>query len=137
MGEFAVVRQQNQAFGIFVQAPHVVEALLVFLHVLGEARAAHIIIHRGHNPRRLVERHREQIGFDRDWHSVHVDGVTFGIRPRSHFGYDGAIDGHPSLGNERFAGAPRAHPRVGQDLLQAFSHLISLSTSSSSVASGR
>ena len=117
-GEVAVVGQDEQPFGIVVEASDRVDVV---------AHAPQQIDHRrpplGIGPRRdvaarLVQQEVEAALGELDAAAVHADVIAGGVGLRPEFANRRAVDGHASVEHQLLGGAPRGDAGLRQDFLQ-------------------
>lgn len=114
----AVVRQQNQAGAVGVEAANRIDAL-------GDGHKLHdgLLPVRG-APRTDVAGGLVECQISRRLHgeNLAVDGDDRAHRRRLSYGGDLTVHGHPSCANQILGAPPGGHAGGGHDLLEAISH---------------
>ena len=119
VGQLAVVGQQQQALAVGVQSPDVEEPLGPVRDEVGDGGAAAVIRHGAQHPRGLFSGQVDQVGADdRCGRRRRAIDRGRGVDPGAELVDDHAVDRDPAVGDQLFAGPPRAHPGRGQHLLQ-------------------
>ena len=122
VGQLAVVGEQQQAFGLGIQAADV-EQPLAFLqartHQVANARTAQVVAHRGVHTAGLVQCEVDHLFVDLHALAVHADDVHARVDAGAHLHHDFAVYFHATGGDELLAHAAACHTRRGQHFLQA------------------
>ncbi len=116
LGEVAVVGQQQQPFGVEVEAADGEDARLLRNEV--EHGGAIVgVVRGGHVARGLVEQPVHEVAVDDHRDPVERDPIGRRVdAPAEHRHL--TIDRHPALGDEHLVGASRTEARTGEHLLQ-------------------
>jgi hypothetical protein len=118
MGQFAIIRQQDEPFAVKVQPPHREDTPQVRRHQVGHrAMLLGVAANIGNHPARLVEldvdvagRHAQGLALDADLANgrVHLD---------THFSNRATIDLDETVDDHLLAGAAAAQPGSGHNLV--------------------
>ena len=122
VSQLAVVGEQQQTLSIGIQATHVEQALAghnPVRHHVTNARAAHVIRHRGLHAPRLVQHEVLRVLVDVDANTVDADDVGVGIDAGALGDDDLAIDFDAAFINQNLRVAAGSHAGLSQDLLEA------------------
>ena len=111
VGEVAVVREQQQALGVGVEAADVEEPLLAVADVVLERDAAELVVHRRDDALGLVEGEVDAVLVEVDAHAVDVDDLGLRVDAHAQLGDDLAVDLDATLLDEVLADAARADAR--------------------------
>ncbi len=114
--EIAVVREQQQAFGLEIEAPDGKHPRFVGHEI--EHRRPAVRVGRGRDVARgFVEQPVHDGGVDHDRHTVERDPIVLGIdAPAEHRNL--AVHRDPPVGDEAFTRSPRTDARAREHLLQ-------------------
>jgi hypothetical protein len=118
--ERPVVREQQQAFGVVVEAPDRVDVLPHFRQQVEHGRSPLGVLPRRHVAARLVEQDVAAALREMDPLPVDADVVAIGVGFRAQLEDGRAVDRHASVRDERFSGAPGGDAGSGEDFLQTF-----------------
>ena len=129
--EFPVVRQQQQAFGIVVEAPNRIDVLPYIRQQVEHRRPPLGILPGRHVAARLVEQDVAMPLREVNPLPVHADVVAGGVGLRAQLEDGRAVDRNASVRDERFSGAPRRDAGGGEDLLESLDGLFHVATSCS------
>ena len=110
VGQLAVVRQQQEALGVGVEAADGEHPRLVG-HQLDDGRAPVGVLGRRDDAGRLVQQVVDEAGLGADRRAVDLDEVDVGVDPPAEHG-DLAVDGDPPGGDEVLAHPPAAPARA-------------------------
>lgn len=117
-GEIPVVRGEENAARVEVQATHRVDPPTDAGQKVAHTGSAERIVHRRHYSARLVKDHVDE-RLSNDALAIDFDRVRFGVNLGPELRHDLAVDPHPPACDERFCCAPGRNSGTGQDLLQA------------------
>ncbi len=122
MREFAVVGQQDQAFGVGVQPSHMEELLVAadpVLHQVTDARSAAVVRHRRMHALRFVQRQIHQGLVEDHPCAVDADLRGIGVDPGAEFGHHLAVDLDAAIGDHPLRDPSRRNPGLRQHFLKA------------------
>jgi hypothetical protein len=120
VGQFAVVRHQQQALTLVVEPPHRVKPLRHLGEELHDRRPAFRILHRRYVALGLVQ-HKIALPFrPMQQLAVHANVVAASISLSAQLGHYLAVYLHAALFNQFLGPAATRHPSTRQDLLQPF-----------------
>src|SRR5262249_25561918 len=122
-GEIAVVRQDEQALRVVIEAADGVDVLAYALQKIDDRRALLRIRPRRHVPARLVEQQIHVTLGDLDAPAVDADVVAGRVGLRAQLANRFAVDAHAALEHQLLAGAARRDPGLRENLLKPF-HLV-------------
>ena len=117
VGQVAVVREEQQALGVGIEAADREHARLGG-HELDDGRAPVRVARRRDHTRRLVQQVVDEVGRRRDRDAVDCDPLVSRIDPTAKR-RDLAVDGDPPMLDELFARPAAAVAGARQDLLEA------------------
>jgi hypothetical protein len=121
-GQFAVVREEQQAFGVVVEAANRVDVLAHAGEEIDHRAAPLRIRPRRDVARRLVQQDVAQVLRRLDAARVHPDVVGCGVRFDAHLADGLAIDADASLRDQFFRGASGGDAGLREDFLEALLH---------------
>ncbi len=119
-GEIPIIGHEQRATGVEIEPPHGHQTHSHVCDQTGHRRAAFGIVHRAHDPSRLMEQKVNQ-RLRTDPAPINLDlgsSVDLGAK----LGDDPTIHPHPTADNQRLCLAPRGDPGAGQHFLQSFFH---------------
>jgi hypothetical protein len=116
--EVAVVRQQEQALGVGVEASDVEEALLTVADVVLERDTAQLVVHRRDDTLGLVEGEVDAVLVEVDPHPVDVDHLGLWVDAHAELGDHLAVHLDAPLLDEVLADTPRPDTAGRHQLLQ-------------------
>ena len=103
LAQFAVIRHENQAFGIVVEAPHVENTLVFVTHDVAQRIAALRVFHGAEHLARLVECEGDVVGVEAHAGTIHAHLLCMGVDPGAQFGDQLAVDFDATVGDHLFA----------------------------------
>ena len=127
MRHVAIVGEEQETFGLFVQATNMEEPLWVPSHKISHTRASLIVGHGGHNAGGLVQHEYDHCSDKLDYPAVKRDLIARGIDACAQIGNDAVHSNAPST-NQRITCAARPNPSLRQRLLQPNAVITHIST---------
>ena len=123
VGQFTIVGQNQQAFGVRVEATDVEETLpgcgLLRNHI-ANARTAHVILHGGLHATRLIQDEVLVLFVDVDTHAIDANDIHVRVDAHALALDDFPVDFNAAGFNEYLCVATRCDARLSKDFLQAF-----------------
>ena len=124
LAELAIVRHENQAFGIIIQTAHVENTLVLVSDDVAQSVASLGILHGAQHAFRLVQSERDMIGIHANTGAVHTDFLMFRIDASAQFGNKLAVDFDTSFSNDLFTFATGSESCLSKKLLQTDTFII-------------
>jgi hypothetical protein len=124
LGERAVIGQEQQSFGVVVEAAHRVDVLADVGQQVEHGRPPLGVLARRHVAPRLVEQDVAMTRGDADARTVDADVVASRFCARSEFQHGGAVHRDAALRDERFGGPTRGDACGREDLLKPFAGVV-------------
>ena len=136
VGEVAVVHQQEEPFGVAIEASDREHPRTVGREVGADIGAPLRVAHRRHDPGRLVEGVVLHVGVEVDLETVDPDLILRRVTAVAER-RDGPVQGDPTLDDQLLAGSTGAVPRAREETLEALDrHGYSPGSAGSDVGSG-
>lgn len=118
MGQFAIVGDENQPLGVFIESTHGKESRVARRDQIDHTAAARGIGRRAEKPGRFVDEVIDLFG-DFEFLAVDRNLLDLGIHLRPQRSHD-PVDGHPPGCDQFLTGTARTETSGGEELLQAF-----------------
>ena len=124
LAQLAVVRHENQAFGIVIQTTHVENTVILVTDDVAQGVTSLRILHGAEHALRLVQGKRDMIGVHTNTGAVHTDFLMFRVDASPQLGDKLTVDFDASFSNDLFTFATGPKTCLSKKLLQADTFIV-------------
>ncbi len=115
--QFAIIGEKKQSFTVEIETANGIEMRPFFGEEIVDGGSAEFIFFGANEAARFVES-QVDLAFGAERLAIDSNAVVEGIDFFAQFGYGCAVYGDAAFGDELFAGAPRSHTGIGEELLE-------------------